>query len=105
MRKLWSGISTKIADTTRPVIDGLSQLFRSDPWRLPNPFSVVPILAEKTIKGASVIKYGEVLKPVFRTGGISKLGIAGTRPTRTNPIGYTISRKPIIIPTHIPLFR
>jgi hypothetical protein len=104
VRKLWSGIPAKIADTTSTVIDRLGKLFRSDPFSIPHPFSVCPILAEKTVEGASVIKHSEVFKPIFWVRGISKLRIAGTCPAWADPIGNTISRKPIIIPAHIPLF-
>jgi hypothetical protein len=65
VRELWSRISSKIADTTRAVIDRFSEPSRSDPFSIPNPFSVCPILTEKTVKGASMIKHGKVFKPIF----------------------------------------
>jgi hypothetical protein len=65
VRELWSRISSKIADTTGLGIDRLSELFGSGPFPIPNPFSVCPILAEKTVKGTSMIKHSEVFKPIF----------------------------------------
>jgi hypothetical protein len=60
MRELRSGIPSKIADATRTVINGLGKFFRSNPFLIPDPFPVCPILAEKAIKGTSVIKDSEV---------------------------------------------
>jgi hypothetical protein len=65
VRELGSRISSKIADTTGTVIDRLSELFGSDPFPIPDPFSVCPILTEKTVKGTSMIKHSEVFKPIF----------------------------------------
>jgi hypothetical protein len=65
MRELRSGIPSKIADTTGTVIDGLGKFFGSDLFLIPNPFSMCPILAEKTVKGASVIKHSEVFIPML----------------------------------------
>jgi hypothetical protein len=66
---------------------------------------VRPVLAEKTVKGASVIKNGKILKPIFLSGAVSKLWIPSTRSAWTDPIGHTIGRKSIIIPTDISLCR
>jgi hypothetical protein len=65
VRELWSRISPKIADTTGTVIDHLSELFGSDPFLIPDPFSVCPILTEKTVEGTSMIKHSEVFKSIF----------------------------------------
>jgi hypothetical protein len=62
-----------------------------------------PVLAEKTVKGASVVEDGEVFEPVFRTGGMGIFGISSTCSTRADPIRYTIGWKAIIIPTDISL--
>jgi len=64
---------------------------------------VRPVLAEKTVKGASVIKNRKILKPIFWTGAVSKLWIPSPCSTWTDPIGHTISGKSIIIPTDISL--
>jgi hypothetical protein len=103
MRELRGGVPPKIADTTGTVIDGLGKFLGSDPLLIPNPFPVCPILAEKTVKGASVIKHSKVFVPIFWVPCICEMRIAGTRATGTDPIGYTIRGKPIIIPAHIPL--
>jgi len=63
-----------------------------------------PILAEETIKGASMIKDGQVLISIFRIWSISKLRIAGTCPAWTDPICYAVGGEPVIIPTYIPVF-
>jgi hypothetical protein len=101
VRKLWSGISSEVADATGMAIDGSAQFFRTDPFSIPNPLSMCPVLAEKTIKRASVIENGEVLKAIFWTGAVSKFWIPGTGSTWTDPIGYTIGGQSIIIPTGI----
>jgi hypothetical protein len=65
MRELRSGIPSKITNTTGAVIDGPGKSFGGYSFLVPNPFPVCPILAEKTVKRASVIKHGEVLIPVL----------------------------------------
>jgi hypothetical protein len=104
VRQLRSGITTKVADAAGAVIDSLGQLFRYEPLFVPNPFSMRPVLAEKTVEGASVVEHGKVFKSIFRTVGVGILGISSTRSTRTDPIGYAIGWEPIIIPTYISLF-
>ncbi len=99
-----SGITTKVADATGAVIDSLGQLLRCEPLSVPNPFPMGPVLAEKTVEGASVVEHGKVFKSIFRTVGMGILGISNTSSPRTDPIGYTIGWKPIIIPTYISLF-
>jgi hypothetical protein len=64
---------------------------------------VRPVLTEKTVKGASVIKNGKILKPIFWSGAVSKPWIPSPRSTWTDPIGHTIGGKSIIIPTDISL--
>jgi hypothetical protein len=64
---------------------------------------VRPILAEKAVKGASVIKNRKILKTIFWTGAIGKLWIPSARSTWTDPIGHTIGGESIIIPTDISL--
>jgi hypothetical protein len=104
VRQLRSRITTKVADATGAFINSLGQFFRCEPLFVPNPFSMRPVLAEKTVEGASVIEHGKVFKPIFRTISIGILGISGTRSTRTDPIRYTIGWEPIIIPTYISPF-
>jgi hypothetical protein len=65
VRELWSGVPTKIADTTGAVINRLGKLIRGNSFAIPHPFPVCPILTEKTVEGTSVIKHGEVFKPIF----------------------------------------
>jgi hypothetical protein len=104
VRKLWSGISSKKTDTTSTIIDRLGEFLRSNPFSIPDPFPVCPILTEKTVKGASVIKDGKIFISMFWTLSISKLRIAGTCPAWTDPICHTVGGKPVIIPAQIPLF-
>ena len=103
MRKLRSGITTKVADAAGAVIDSLGQLFRCDPLFVPNPFSMRPVLAEKTVERASVVEHSKIFKPIFWTIGMGILGISGTGSTRADPIRYAIGWEPIIIPTDISL--
>jgi hypothetical protein len=65
VRELWSGIAAEITDTTGAVIDRLGKLSRGNPFTIPHPFPVCPILTEKTVEGASVIKHSEVFKSIF----------------------------------------
>jgi hypothetical protein len=67
MRELRSGIPSKIADATRTVINGLGKFFRNNPFLIPDPFPVCPILAEKAVKGTSVIKDSKVLITILWT--------------------------------------
>jgi hypothetical protein len=76
MGKLRSGVTSKVTDATRAVIHGLGQLFRADPFSIPNPLAMCPVLAEEAVKGTSVIKNCKVFKPIFWTRRISKLGIS-----------------------------
>jgi hypothetical protein len=104
VRKLRSWITTKVADATGAPINGLGQIFRCKPLSIPHPFSMRPVLAEKTVERASVIEHGKILKPIFWTVGISILGISSAGSTRADPIRYTIGWELIIIPTDISLF-
>jgi hypothetical protein len=104
VRQLRCGITPKVADATGAFINGLGQLFRCKPLSIPNPFSMRPVLAEKTVERASVVEHSKIFKPVFRTVGMGILGISGTGSTRTDPIRYTIGWEPIIIPTDISFF-
>jgi hypothetical protein len=103
VRQLWTGIPSKVTNAARAAINRVGQFFRAEPLSIPNPFSVRPVLAEKTVKGASMIKNRKILKPIFWTGAVGKLWIPNTRSTWTDPIGDTISGKSIIIPTDISL--
>jgi len=58
----------------------------------------MPVLTEKAVEGAAVIKYSQVFIPIFRTLNISITGKTGTSPTRTNPIRNAIRGQGIIIP-------
>jgi hypothetical protein len=103
VRKLRGGISTKIADATGTVIYVLGQFFWANPFAIPHPFSMGPVLTEKAVKRTSVIEDGKVFKPIFWTRMVGKLGVSNTGPPWTDPIRYTIGWQPIIIPTHISL--
>jgi hypothetical protein len=101
MRKLGRRVTTKIADATGPVIDRLDHLFWTGPVPIPHPFSVGPVLTEKTVKRTSVIEYSKILQSIFWTRGVGKSRMSGTGPARADPIGDTVGWQPIIIPTHI----
>jgi hypothetical protein len=100
---LRSWIATEVADATGAFINGLGQIFWWEPLFIPDPVSMRPILAEKTVKGTSMVEDGEVFKPIFRTVDMGIFGISSTRSTRADPIRYTIGWKAIIIPTNISL--
>jgi len=101
VRELWSGVPTEVADATGALINRLGKIFRGNPFCIPHPFSVCPILTEKAIEGATVIENGEILKSIFRAIGIGEFWIACARPSRTDPIGHTIRGEAVIIPVHI----
>jgi hypothetical protein len=103
VRELRSGVAPKVADATGVFINGLGQFFWCKPLFVPNPFSMCPILAEKTIKRAPMVKHGKVFKSIFRPILMGISGISGPCSAGTDPIGYTIGWKPIIIPTDISL--
>jgi len=61
----------------------------------------VPVLAEQTIKGASLIEDGQVLIAIFGSWRTGKLRVASPGSTRANPIGYTVGGQGIIIPADV----
>jgi hypothetical protein len=76
MGKLGSGIASKVANATGPVIDHMGELFRTRPFSIPNPLAMCPVLAEEAVKGTSVVKDCKILKPIFWTRSISKLWVS-----------------------------
>jgi hypothetical protein len=58
----------------------------------------MPVLTEKAVEGATLIKYSQVFIPIFSAFGISMARETGTGPTRANPICNTIRGQCIIIP-------
>jgi hypothetical protein len=62
MRHLAGWIPTKETDTIRPPVDGIGQILSTQGSNRPLPitgwirFSEMPVLAEKTIKGAAGVK-------------------------------------------------
>jgi hypothetical protein len=58
----------------------------------------MPVLTEKAVEGATLIKYSQVFIPIFSAFGISMARETGTGPTRANPIRNTIRGQRIIIP-------
>jgi len=105
VRKLWSGISSEVTDATRTRINRFSQFFWVNSLAVPNPLSMCPVLAEKAVKGTSVIENGKILKTILWTWTVRKSWISSTRSPRADPIGYTIGGQSIIIPTDISLPR
>jgi len=58
----------------------------------------MPVLTEKAVECAAVIKYSQVFVSIFSTFGISIAGETGTGPARANPIRNTIRGQCVIIP-------
>jgi hypothetical protein len=104
VRELGGRVSTEITDATGPGIHSLRQFLRTDPFLVPNPLPMRPVLTEQAVKGAPVIEDGKVFETNFRTETVSIRGIPRSCSARADPIGHTISRKPIIIPTDIAFF-
>jgi hypothetical protein len=99
--ELWRGISSEVTDATGSAIDGFDHLFRGNPLFVPNPFSVRPVLAEKTVKRTSMIENGKILKAVFWTRAIRIGWISRTRSPRTDPIGHAVGGESIVVPTGV----
>jgi hypothetical protein len=60
--------------------------------------SEVPVLTEKAVECAAVIKYSQVFIPIFSAFGIGIARETGTGPARANPISNTIRGQRVIIP-------
>jgi hypothetical protein len=103
MRKLRSGIPTKVTDATGLGIHRLGQFLRANPLFVPNPFPVRPVLTEEAVKRAPMIEDGKVFITKFRTGAVCVIRIPRPYSTRADPISHTVGRKPIVIPTDIAL--
>ena len=63
----------------------------------------MPVLAEETIKGASLIEDSQVFVAILSPFRIGKPGIASASSTRTDPISYTVGGQGIIVPTDVTL--
>jgi len=61
----------------------------------------MPVLAEQTIEGASLIKDSQVLIPVLSLWAIGKIWVPHSCTARANPISYAVGRQGVIIPTDI----
>ena len=67
-------------------------------------FSIVPILAEQTVKCTSSIKYCQIQIALFCSRLICPFGIAGAGASGTHPVSYTVGWKRVIIPGYHSLF-
>jgi hypothetical protein len=59
----------------------------------------MPVLTEKAVEGACLVKDGEVFVAIFGTGAVSVTGVTATCPCRANKIGDAVSRQRVVIPT------
>ena len=101
MRKLRSGIPPEVTDATGLGIHSLGQFLRANPIFVPNPLPMRPVLTKQAVKRTAVIEDGKVSKTKFRTRAVRIGRIPRSCSARADPIGHTISRKPIIIPADI----
>ncbi len=67
-------------------------------------FSIVPILAEQTVKCTSSIKYSQIQIALFCSRLICPFGIAGAGASSTHPVSYTVGWQRVIIPGYYSLF-
>jgi hypothetical protein len=79
----------------------LRQIQGINPARLSCRVTIVPVLAEKAIKGAGLIKDGQVLITIFSSLRIGKPGITSPGSTGTDPISDAVGGQGIIIPTDL----
>ena len=61
----------------------------------------MPVLAEQAVKGAGLIKDGQVLIAIFSSTGIGEPGVTSPGATGTHPVSDTIGGQGIIIPADI----
>jgi len=64
----------------------------------------MPVLAEETVKGTSLVEDGQVFIAVFGALRMGKLGIASAGAAGTDPVSHTIGGQRIIIPADVSLF-
>jgi len=67
--------------------------------------TVVPVLAEETVKRTSLIEDSQIFVAVFGAPRVGKLRVASASSARTDPISHTIGGQSIVIPADVSLFR
>ena len=65
----------------------------------------MPVLAEKTVKSAGLIEYGQVLIAIFRAVSQGEFGEAAASASRADPVGNAVSGKRVKIPGYVRPFR
>lgn len=105
MRELGARVTSKVADTSGSFIHLVGEQRSAYP-RLPGcREAILPVLAEQAIERAGLIKYGQILKTIFRPIPIGEIRVAGPGPAGADPIGNAIGGQGIVIPAHIAFFR
>jgi hypothetical protein len=97
MENLRSGVATEIADAGGFLARCSSQFFRRDSLRRTGSVFELIVLTIETIKGAGVIKYGQVVVPVLRTSTHGVLWITTAGATGTDKIAYAVCGQGIIV--------
>jgi hypothetical protein len=103
MWQLRRRIAAKVAYAGRAFVNGLSQVPGSCIVWLCAGITKLPVLAEKAIERARLIKYGQVFKTAFWTGTIGKFGITNSSATGADPIRNAVCGQTIVIPAYIGL--
>jgi len=98
MWKLRGGISAKIADAARGLIDRPDELGRIDSFSQRNLFPMGPVLAEETIKGTPMIEDCEILESKFWAPDMGELRITRSHSSGTNPVGHTVRGQTVMVP-------
>jgi len=101
--QLRGGVTPEVTYAGSVLINRLGQFQGIDPTLPCCRVTIVPVLTEQAIKGASLIENGQILIAIFSSTRVGKAGITSPGSTGTDPIGDTISRQGIIIPADVAL--
>lgn len=104
MRQLTCRVAAKKADARCEVTYRFCEFPSCVRFTCPRVFSVMPILAEQTVKCASFIKHSQIQIAVFCSGLVRPFRVTGASASCTNPVGYTVGRQRVIIPGYYSLF-
>lgn len=63
----------------------------------------MPVLAEEAIKGAGLIKDGQVFVAIFCLPGVGKFWVTSPSTTGTYPISNAVGRQGVMVPANITL--
>jgi len=100
MDHLGGGVSSEETDTTGPFVDGPHQIFHTGRDGVLQIPPIGPVLAEEAVKVTGPVEYRQILKSMFSSRRIRKMGISGVAATGTDPRRTTIGRQCVVIPVN-----